>query len=173
MPLPRFPLYPPDRGSLLHWSAWRSDWYSVRWRKAPRWTLWYPPYRCKWYIRQSPSCRGRHHSALWGAVPSSRQWAVFLPPWYKISFERSASGLPCSASVSHKSLGYPSKHFSFSGKGPENPKNRKRVLACCACYRNPTFVFPSVNTTIWNGDFGCSEKIYRINWQRKRQRKNP
>jgi len=29
---------------------------------------------------------------------------------------------------------YPNKHFSFSGKGPENLKNRKRVLACCACY---------------------------------------
>ena len=28
---------------------------------------------------------------------------------------------------------YPNKHFSFSGKGPENQKNRKRVLACCAC----------------------------------------
>ena len=81
----------------------------------------------------------------------------------KLRGERSASGLPCSAPVSHKDLGYPSKHFSFSGKGPENPKNRKRVLACCACYRNPTFVFPSVNTIIWNGDFGCSEKIYRIN----------
>ena len=36
---------------------------------------------------------------------------------------------------------YPNTPFSFSGKGPENPKNRKRVLACCACYRNPTFYF--------------------------------
>ena len=33
---------------------------------------------------------------------------------------------------------YTNKHFSFSGNGPENPKNRKRVLAC---YRNPTFYF--------------------------------
>ena len=30
---------------------------------------------------------------------------------------------------------YPNKHFEFSGKGPENLKIRKRVLACCACYR--------------------------------------
>lgn len=29
---------------------------------------------------------------------------------------------------------YPNKHFSFSGKGPENRKIRKWVLTCCACY---------------------------------------
>ena len=41
---------------------------------------------------------------------------------------------------------YPNKHFSFSGKGPENQKNRKRVLACCACYRNPyLLISPSTN----------------------------
>ena len=38
---------------------------------------------------------------------------------------------------------YPNKHSSFSGKKPENTKNRKRVFACCAFHRSLTFYFLS------------------------------
>ena len=44
---------------------------------------------------------------------------------------------------------YPSKQFSCLGAGPPpKPKIRQWVLAGCACYRNPSLVFPSTNTTI-------------------------
>ena len=45
---------------------------------------------------------------------------------------------------------YPNKHFEFSGKGPENLKIRKRVLACCACYVTDSLAnktFPNFKTT--------------------------
>ena len=42
----------------------------------------------------------------------------------------------------------PNKHFSGLGGGFPKAKNRKRVLACCACYRFSPTVSPSTNTTI-------------------------
>ena len=53
---------------------------------------------------------------------------------------------------------YPNKHSSFSGKKPENTKNRKRVLACCACYQALPSIFLSTNTTIWKGENGYIRK---------------
>ena len=89
------------------------------------------------------------------AVLSAYLWAVFYSLWHKIHLDIPFSVRHALPPFFIRVWDYPNKHFSFSGKGPENPKNRKRVLACCACYRNPSLIFPSTNTTIWSGDFGC------------------
>ena len=53
------------------------------------------------------------------------------------------------ASVSYKGLGLSQQAiFVFRGRPPPKPKIRQWVLAGCACYRNPSLVFPSTNTTI-------------------------
>ena len=48
----------------------------------------------------------------------------------------------------------PNKHFSGLGGGFPKAKNRKRVLACCACYRFSLTVFLSTNTTILRHENG-------------------
>ena len=53
------------------------------------------------------------------------------------------------APVSHKDLELSQQAiFVFRGRGPPKHKIRQWVLAGCACYRNPSLVFPSTNTTI-------------------------
>ena len=57
---------------------------------------------------------------------------------------------------------YPNKHSSFSGKKPENTKNRKRVFACCAFHRSLTFYFLSTKYyNLENGKMAVSEKENR------------
>ena len=56
----------------------------------------------------------------------------------------------------------PNKHSSFSGKKPENTKNRKRVFACCAFHRSLTFYFLSTKYyNLENGKMAVSEKENR------------
>ena len=59
-------------------------------------------------------------------------------------------------------LDNPNKHSSFSGKKPENTKNRKRVFACCAFHRSLTFYFLSTKYyNLENGKMAVSEKENR------------
>ena len=48
----------------------------------------------------------------------------------------------------------PASRFDCSGKGPEQRRIRKRVLACCACYNNLSLIFSPTNTTICFRYFG-------------------
>ena len=47
-----------------------------------------------------------------------------------------------------------STFFVFRGRGPPKPKIRQWVLTGCACYNNPSLVFPSTNTTLPTGKNG-------------------
>ena len=47
--------------------------------------------------------------------------------------------------IDEKMAQLPTKRY-----GAYLPKIRQWVLAGCACYRNPSLVFPSINTTIYS-----------------------
>ena len=70
---------------------------------------------------QDHSASGDTAGAAGKAV--DRGYFVFgLPSWYLASFRIRVWDVP-------------NKHFSGLGGGFPKAKNRKRVLACCACYR--------------------------------------
>ncbi len=52
-------------------------------------------------------------------------------------------GISCYlASLRIRGWDAPNKYFSGLGGEVSKAKNRKRVLACCACYRDPSHYFP-------------------------------
>ena len=58
-------------------------------------------------------------------------------------------------SIFDKGLGLSQRAiFVFRGRGPPKPKIRQWVLTGCACYNNPSLVFPSTNTTLPTGKNG-------------------
>ena len=69
------------------------------------------------------------------------------------------------ASLFDKGLGLSQQAiFRFRGRDPPKSKICQWVLTGCACYRNPTLVFPSINTTISERLFGfCRQKINGYN----------
>ena len=103
------------------------------------------------YIRQSPSSAGRHRSALSGAGPSSVPSVPFPRRSHRTSPGYFVFGLPSwyLASFRIRVWDVPNKHFSGLGGGFPKAKNRKRVLACCACYRYSSRTLVIRKRKIW------------------------
>src|SRR5699024_486702 len=61
----------------------------------------------------------------------------------------------------HKGLGLSQQAiFRFRGRGPPKSKIRQWVLTGCACYNNPSLVFPSTNTTSFTTQNGKEGELF-------------
>ena len=89
------------------------------------------------------------HTAVGEAASSFQLSALFPRLSPIISSGYFSFGSPSVSSVLLRVWDYPNKHFSFSGKGPENRKNRKRVLVCCACCSLVLHTCVTLKPSIW------------------------
>ena len=126
-------------------------------------------------ITPRPPLTARRQSALSGAGPFSALSVPFPRRSHRTSPGYSVSYLPSwyLASFRIRVWDVPNKHFSGLGGGFPKAKNRKRVLACCACYRFLPSLSPSTNTTITNSINGLVGDVFlaflRICVQEKRK----